>query len=240
MDELNLVKDIAFMKEREVSSFSFDKSVADCFSDMAARSIPSYSDINRFTCYLASKEITKGENIYDVGCSNGTTLLTLLSNISAKQLKYNTYIGIDSSSPMINNARTRLPSEAIDLFCDSIMNIELDNARVIFLNYVLQFLDVKHRDYVLNRIYRSLNKGGVLFISEKIKPSRAETEFYHEFKRMNGYSDEEILNKSLALKNVLIEDELDQLCMRLKRSGFNTYHIWNRQYNFVSIIARKL
>jgi tRNA (cmo5U34)-methyltransferase len=62
---------------------------------------------------------------------------------------------------------------------------------------------------------------------------------YHDFKRLNGYSDTEINRKREALENVLIPDTPEEHFRRLAGCGFKTYDIWHQIFNFISIVAEK-
>jgi tRNA (cmo5U34)-methyltransferase len=62
---------------------------------------------------------------------------------------------------------------------------------------------------------------------------------YHDFKKLNGYSETEINRKKEALENVLIPDTPEEHFRRLKNSGFKTYDTWHQFFNFISIVAEK-
>ncbi|HQU32549.1 MAG TPA: hypothetical protein PLA96_13765, partial [Candidatus Brocadia sapporoensis] len=60
-----------------IADFSFGKKVATVFDDMLDRSVPSYREIQRMIVEMAADFAVEGTNIYDLGCSTGTTLLNL-------------------------------------------------------------------------------------------------------------------------------------------------------------------
>jgi tRNA (cmo5U34)-methyltransferase len=64
-------------------------------------------------------------------------------------------------------------------------------------------------------------------------------DFYHGYKKINGYSDMEVAQKRQALEDSLKPDELDDWIERLKRVGFNHIEVWFRAFNFVSLVAVK-
>src|SRR5215211_3461417 len=62
---------------RRTSDFKFDGRTASVFDDMLGRSVPFYDEIQRMTCELAGDFAAPGTNLYDLGCSTGTTLVAL-------------------------------------------------------------------------------------------------------------------------------------------------------------------
>src|SRR5690625_6280816 len=81
------------------------------------------------------------------------------------------------------------------------------------LNFTLQFVPLSQRLSVLQQIYKGLNPGGVLILSEKVvfddEPhNELMIELHHNFKRANGYSDLEIAQKRSALEQVLLPESL--------------------------------
>src|SRR5262245_38240452 len=57
-----------------VDDFTFNEEVAGVFDDMVSRSVPQYGEIQRMLAELTAYFATPGSNIYDLGCSTGTTL----------------------------------------------------------------------------------------------------------------------------------------------------------------------
>src|SRR6185503_17391486 len=60
-----------------VPDFHFGEKVASVFDDMLERSVPFYAEIQRMIAEMASDFAVTGTNVYDLGCSTGTTLLLL-------------------------------------------------------------------------------------------------------------------------------------------------------------------
>jgi tRNA (cmo5U34)-methyltransferase len=86
--------------------------------------------------------------------------------------------------------------------------------------------------------------GGAMLLSEKIKFSADDeqdfqTDMYHHFKQLNGYTGLEVSQKRKALENVLVPDTIEQHFKRLKDAGFDKCYLWFRCFNFVSIAAFK-
>jgi tRNA (cmo5U34)-methyltransferase len=81
---------------RKVADFSFNTETAQVFEDMLDRSVPGYREIQRMICELASDFAVDGTNVYDLGCSTGTTI----SNLDGlpQQVRF---VGVDSSEAML-------------------------------------------------------------------------------------------------------------------------------------------
>jgi len=228
-----------------IVDFKFDEKVANVFEDMLHRSIPGYATIISATGMLTKLYAKPNTNFYDLGSSLGASALSMQRNITHPNCKI---IAVDNSEAMIKRSKELLTkSEAstpIELVCDDIRNINIENASVVVLNYTLQFIEPEARETIIRKIYNGLNKGGILILSEKVVFEDAELnerqiKRYYDFKRLNGYSELEISQKRNALENVLIPETPEQLLTRLNKAGFATSDIWFQQFNFISIVAEK-
>ena len=77
------------------SNFEFNADVAQVFDDMLVRSIPLYCEQQCMIRDMAAKFWIPGTNIYDLGCSTGTTLLNIAPVIPGPCR----LIGLDNSLP---------------------------------------------------------------------------------------------------------------------------------------------
>jgi tRNA (cmo5U34)-methyltransferase len=84
-----------------------------------------------------------------------------------------------------------------------------------------------------------LNEGGVFVLSEKIQSSDTMIDYYHGYKKVNGYSDMEIAQKRQALEDSLKPDTLVSWQLRLEEAGFKHAEVWFKAFNFVSVVAIK-
>ena len=57
--------------------FKFNKEVVTVFDDMVVRSVPFYIEMHRMIGELTKDFAVKNTNVYDLGCSTGTTLINL-------------------------------------------------------------------------------------------------------------------------------------------------------------------
>ena len=228
---------------RLTTPFAFDEEVAGVFDDMLLRSVPFYAETVRRQAQLAARFYRPGTRIYDLGCSHGNFGLALGAIMKERPF---TLVAADSSVAMLERFRRRLSGysrpERFELVKTDIRRLPLVKASVVVLNLTLQFLPLEDRDELLVRIGQALVPGGVFLLSEKMAhddPRLAELqgEFYHRFKRENGYSELEIGQKREALENVLLPETLAAHRRRLERAGFTTVDLWLRWFNFASLIA---
>lgn len=239
-------KDTLFSAPIEkLGDFTFDDAVAEVFPDMIQRSVPGYSNIITAMGMLAARFVTDNSNIYDLGCSRGAGILSIRRNIYAKNVKI---IGIDNSKPMVERCQTHLNAYhsdiPVEIRLDDIRNVEIQNASMVVLNFTLQFLPRAERLALLQKIYKGLNRNGILILSEKFT---FETEIinellidlHHNFKRANGYSELEVSQKRNALENVMRTDSIETHQKRLKEAGFEQTSLWFQCFNFGSMIAIK-
>ncbi len=119
----SLPKDEVFKEQMEaIADFKFGKKVASVFHDMLVRSVLFYEETQRVIAEMAADFVVKDTNVYDLGCSTGTTMLNLHPNVppSAK------FIGIDSSDEMLNRCRQKLAEHnfkrAHELICADLNN----------------------------------------------------------------------------------------------------------------------
>ena len=230
------------------SDFVFNEEVASVFDDMLVRSVPFYLEQQRIIQEAAQKFWIEGTNVYDLGCSTGTTLIALANALGPKAR----LIGYDNSRPMLDRARSNAieagVSERIELeFADlnkDLSDVPLDNASVVTLCWTLQFVRPLQRDRLVRSIYKGLVDGGALLVTEKTLTNdsamnRFFIEFYYDFKRRNGYSDQEIMRKREALENVLVPYRVDENIDMYKRAGFRIVETFFQWYNFVGFLSVK-
>ncbi|MGD8925313.1 MAG: carboxy-S-adenosyl-L-methionine synthase CmoA [Thioalkalispiraceae bacterium] len=226
--------------------FVFDEKVANVFPDMIRRSVPGYDTIIPVLGVFASKYVQANTNIYDLGCSLGAATLSLRRRILTAGCKI---IAIDNAPAMVEQCQTNISQDTsltpVDVICEDILNVSIENASLVVINFTLQFLPPDARARLLENIYKGLNQGGALILSEKvISEDQHQQDFYDElhgeFKRANGYSELEISQKRTALENVLIPDTPDTNMKRLSEAGFGFVSSWFQCFNFMSFCAVKL
>ena len=238
-------KDKMFKRRHNLREFNFGKETVAVFDNMLNRSVPFYNELQRMIAEIANEFAQDGTNIYDLGCSTGTTLMNLYSNVT-KDVKL---VGVDYSKDMLSRCRQRLLSGRRKINC-RLMHADLNqfanikNASVVILNLTLQFIRPLYRDRLIASIRNGLIDNGCLILIEKVLGNnsnfnRTFIKFYYDFKKRQGYSDLEIANKRDALENVLIPYHSDENKQLLKKNGFSQIDIFFKWYNFCGIVAIK-
>ncbi|PJB72583.1 MAG: carboxy-S-adenosyl-L-methionine synthase CmoA [Alphaproteobacteria bacterium CG_4_9_14_3_um_filter_47_13] len=232
-------------KDKRISDFTFDENVSNVFDDMVSRSVPFYDEIQRMVCELAADFAVPGTNIYDIGCSTGTTFEALHPKIDPSV----NFVGIDNSENMLNKAREKLASIMPERKCDLVMadvngGIAIQNASVVTMILVLQFVRPLYRDRLIKKVYEGMNENGCLLLVEKLTSShtilnRLFIEHYYDYKRRNGYSDTEIAKKREALENIMIPYRPEENIEMLTGAGFRHVEDFFRWYNFTAYVAVK-
>jgi tRNA (cmo5U34)-methyltransferase len=227
--------------------FEFNESVASIFDDMLSRSIPYYAEIQRMNVQLAQRFVQPGSLVVDLGCSLGTTLISLARGIGDPTVRF---LGVDNSQPMLARARHNLEAAGLMDRCElraADLNDEIDlgEASVVIMNWTLQFVRPLNRDRVIRRIHDGLKDNGCLIVFEKVLGdesllNRMYIDLYYDFKRRNGYSDLEIAEKRERLENVLIPYRIDDNLQLLRRNGFAVNDVVFRWYNWAGFLAVKL
>lgn len=230
---------------KQASDFKFGKKVATVFDDMVNRSVPFYQEIQRMISEIAADHAVAGTDIYDLGCSTGTTIIGMNENVDPSIR----FVGVDDSREMLDKCKLKLehigftrPYELV--LADLNGQVNVSNASVTVLCLTLQFIRPMFREKILKRIYDGLVPGGILILVEKIlaEESRFNRDFinyYYNMKRRHSYSEMEIAQKREALENVLIPYKLSENILMLKEAGFGHCEVFFKWYNFSGIIAQK-
>ncbi len=142
-------------KQNNIGNFVFDQNVTDVFSDMINRSVPGYASIITMLGVLSQQYAKDNTNIYDLGCSLGAGTLEMLNKIQAKNTKI---IAVDNSLSMINKCKANFEgySSKVQLRCEDIQNLKIENASIVVMNLSLQFINPENRLDVLKGIYKGL------------------------------------------------------------------------------------
>ena len=237
------MRDQIFTEANDLVDFTFDKSVANVFDDMVRRSVPGYQSMIEMVGLMVKIYGQDNTNYYDLGASTGAISLALSLNNNHDN---NRIIAVDNSIEMVKKCKNNLAGKVpnLKIVCGDINDISFENSSVIVLNLTLQFIPVKQRQALINKIYQGLNPGGVLIVSEKIhfddEQKQAEvTKLYLDFKRANGYSELEIAAKRQAIENVLITDNQHTHFDRFKIAGFSQSLCHFQCINFASFLVLK-
>lgn len=218
--------------------WAFDSDVCRVFSDMLRRSIPQYDVMRRAVFDVGRHFVQPNTQIVDLGCSRGDALAPFINEFG-EQCQYR---GFELSDSMLEASRERFDTE-IKSGMVSIEQHDLRNtypdikASLTLAVLTLQFTPMEHRQRILRDIVQSTVPGGAVILVEKVLGDTADinemmVQSYYEMKRSNGYSDESIERKRLALEGVLVpvtgrwNEEL------LRTAGFTQVDCFWRWMNF--------
>jgi tRNA (cmo5U34)-methyltransferase len=222
--------------------FEFDEEVAAVFDDMLERSVPFYKESQKITKFFALKALSEGGILYDLGCSTASLLIDIHRNLSLNA----TLIGLDNSEAMLARAQRKIEAFGADVVVENrdILEYDYKEADVFISNYTLQFIRPLVREELIKKIASSLKKEGVFIFSEKVishhsKLNKELIECYYDFKKEQGYSEYEIMQKREALENVLVPYSEEENITMAKSSGFSHCEVLFRWANFATFIAIK-
>ena len=220
-------------------NWSFNKEVSKSFDDHVKKSVPFYEISHNLITSFSSFFLSENSVCYDFGCSTGTLLNKIKKKNKDKKLKL---IGIDNSKSMIQIAKKR--NKDIYFKYGDVLNQKLLKSDLSLCLYTLQFLKPKERQKFINKIYNSLNWGGGLILYEKIRGADARFQdmlnfLYFDYKKENGLSALEILNKENSLRSVMEPYTISANIDFLKRAGFKDIMPISQYLCFIGFLAIK-
>jgi tRNA (cmo5U34)-methyltransferase len=232
-------------QQTAISDFKFGEKVASVFDDMVDRSVPFYQEMQRMIAELAGDFAVPGTNIYDLGCSTGTTLLTL-DQCLPPSIRF---VGVDNSEQMLARCRAKLDAHGLSRPCELVCadlneGLAIENASIVLMVLTLQFIRPLYRDELIRQILAGLNENGCLLLVEKVHGedsifNRLFIKYYYDLKKRKGYTEMEIAQKREALENVLIPYKLLENREMLLQAGFRYCDVFFKWYNFCGIVAIK-
>jgi tRNA (cmo5U34)-methyltransferase len=222
--------------------FEFDEEVAAVFDDMLERSVPFYKESQKITKFFALKNLREGGYLYDLGCSTASLLIDIHRDLRERA----NLVGLDNSEAMLARARRKIEAFGADVSVEEADILEYDykEADVFVSNYTLQFVRPLVREELVKKIAASLREEGVFIFSEKVishhsKLNKDLIECYYDFKKEQGYSEYEIMQKREALENVLVPYSEEENITMARNAGFLHCEAIFRWANFATFIAIK-
>jgi tRNA (cmo5U34)-methyltransferase len=241
----NTNHDDIFSRPQRPSDFKFGQTVVSVFDDMVVRSVPFYLEIQRMMTEIAADFAMGGTNVYDLGCSTGTTLINL-DKVLAPDVNF---VGIDESEEMLKKCAGNFEAEGVKRKyelkrVDLNQGVVIENASVVVMCLTLQFIRPLYREKLLKEIYDQMNENSCFILIEKVLGedslfNRLFIDYYYDFKRRNQYNEMEIAQKREALENVLIPYKLMENRELLLNTGFRYVDTFFKWYNFSGMIAVK-
>ena len=208
------------------NKWKFDARVAEQFEFVAQREIPDYLRVIDLCVRVIEKSTIEQPKIIDVGSAIGQTLKHLY------QVGYRNLYGVDYSAEMIAksfNKATLIHSSQFPRH-----HAPFD---YIIANWVLHF--IQDRKSYLKAIAESLADNGTLILTDKVSSSACVHDLYHDLKRANGVSEEEIENKRRQIQGVLVTYPFSWYIETLEQLGFEHIEVINANTAFVTFMASK-
>jgi 2-polyprenyl-3-methyl-5-hydroxy-6-metoxy-1,4-benzoquinol methylase len=213
----------AMIKDTEL--WEFDRSVAERFQKEAETHIPDYQKVIDISIEIIENKFKRYDvSIIDVGSALGHTLHCL------KNKGFDNVKGIEASLAMIEKSR----------YADLIIHSRLfpnEKYNVVLAHWTLHF--IKEREKYLRDIYHSLEKDGILILTDKMFQDTVSKDLYYKWKMANGVSWEEIKEKEKKLVNVLDSLPIEWYLDTLSTIGFKNINLINSRFNFNTLIASK-
>ena len=215
----NVDKDIAAENARWTFS-----NISDSFEAHVSKSVPLYEEGHDLVCRYSDFFVKDQSLICELGCSTGALSRKLLAR--HKDRPAVRFLGIDPVEDMILKARERGGSDSrADYVCDDAMNVDMSGADLIVSYYTLQFIPPATRQFLVDKIYQSLNWGGAFLLFEKVRAPDARfqdyaAQIYADLKLDRGFSTDEIVHKTRSLKGVLEPFSTQGNIDLLRRAGF--------------------
>lgn len=223
----------------QIVDFAFNEDVVGVFPDMIRRSVPGYELVIPMGGLIAARHMGTSGTAFDLGCSLGASSLALLAQCESPSVRL---IAVDNSAAMIEQARHNIDDARVSFRCEDLVATDVSGAKVVMLNFVLQFLPPQARAQLLGTIAAAMDPSGLLILSEKVQDEDARQQRFYDathlaWKRANGYSDLEVSQKRQALENVMRVDSPQTHEQRLHAAGFADVVQWFHCMNWVSFAA---
>ena len=205
------------------ANWKFSGDIVQEFDKHILSSVPLYEQGHTLVSNLSDFFLSDDSICYELGCSTGTLLKNIADHNKNKKIKF---VGIEVEKDMVDFANDKLKDyENIEIICDDILNVDLEKSDMIVSYYTIQFIKPRIRQIIFDKIYESLNWGGAFILFEKVRGADARfqditTALYTDFKIEQGFTKEEILDKTRSLKGVLEPFSTQGNLELLQRAGF--------------------
>lgn len=228
--------------------WEFDEEVTRVFDDMLKRSIPQYDVMRSTVLDIASRYVMDGAHVVDLGASRGEATAQMVERHGSRLR----YVAVECSPPMLKALRDRFhyslttdygfPIEVLDM--DLRKGYPERPACVTLAVLSIQFTPIEHRQRIIRDAWKNTVDGGALILVEKVLGATAETDaalvdIYYQRKRAEGYTDEQVERKRLALEGVLVPVTAAWNEDLLRRAGFEHVDCFWRWSNFAAWVAVK-
>ena len=225
------------------AGWTFGKGVPETFVDHIKLSVPLYESGHDLICQISDFFVKNESVIYEIGTSTGELIKKLAQHNATKPGAR--WVGMDVEPAMVSKAQKHCADvPAISIVHEDARFMEMEKADMIVSYYTMQFVPPRYRQELFNKIYETLNWGGALVMFEKVRGPDARfqdilTQLYNDFKIRNGFSGEEIVEKSRSLKGVLEPFSTQGNLDMLARAGFKDVTSVQKYLCFEGFLAIK-
>jgi tRNA (cmo5U34)-methyltransferase len=225
------------------ASWSFGGNVPETFVDHIKQSVPLYELGHQLICQISDFFVHADSMVYEIGTSTGELLRKLAQHNRGKADAQ--FIGFDVEPEMVKQARKHCAdTQSVRIVQEDIRLVDLEKADLIVSYYTMQFVPPAHRQEIFDKIYERLNWGSAFIMFEKVRAPDARfqdmvMQLYNEFKINNGFSSEEIVEKSRSLKGVLEPFSTQGNMDLLARAGFTDVTTVQKYLCFEGFLAIK-
>jgi len=204
------------------ADWKFSGKMVQKFEEHVTKSVPLYNEGHDIILKISDYFVKNDSICYEIGTSTGVLSHKLSQRFKDKDAKF---IGLDIEKDMIDSAKKRYRLKNLSFEYADVLEYNFELTDFITSYYVVQFIRPSQRQILINKIYQSLNWGGAFLYFEKVRAPDARfqdimTGIYNEYKLEQGYSAEEIIQKSRSLKGVLEPFSTQGNIDMLKRAGF--------------------
>lgn len=229
--------------ETHRADWSFSGSVPEAFVEHVRQSVPYYDAGHGLICDLSDYFCHADSVCYEIGVSTGQLMRRLAEHHPHKPGIQ--WVGLDPVEAMIAKAQEHcagIPNVTLEV--GDALTYDFEKADLIVSYYCVQFIPPRNRQDLINRIYERLNWGGAFMLFEKVRAPDARFQdimvsLYNDFKARNGFSAEEILNKTSSLKGVLEPFSTEGNLGLLRRAGFTDITTVMKYLSFEGFLAIK-
>ncbi len=223
--------------------FSFVDQADGDFEEHIESHVLDFAGLRHGIVSLAPTLVQPGTNILDVGCSSGRLLRMVRDEIEKRRSGTFTYRGIDIV-PGFQSAWDRIAAPNLSFEVTDACDQTYTNLSLAMSVFTAQFVPFHRRKPLLRSLLNGLVDGGHMIIAEKLLASSARyqdalTFRYYDFKRDQGISADEILDKERSLRGFMSSYTRDELIDVLKEVGFKSAQEFWCQFPFVGLIASK-
>lgn len=224
------------------SEFSF-ASIALGFEQHLGQHMPGNSDLRKAIVSLAPTLVQSGTNVVDIGTSSGALLRMVHDEVERCRSAKVTYLGIDPVADFQADW-AQLTTPNLSFVVADACEVSYEQLSLAMSVFTLQFIPRHRRKQLLRSLYEGMVDGGYLIITEKVLASSARfqdalTFPYYDFKRAQGITAEQILDKERSLRGFLTPYDRDELVDLLKEAGFKSVEEFWCRFPFVGLIASK-